>query len=369
MGNNRKVNILNPLNTPLCLLTEGFLPTRQAKTATGILRYGNWPISSILDSSCSGKKIKDLTGIDCPAPIVSNIEEALKLNPKALLIGIAPIGGDLPESWIDIIKTAIKNKVHVINGLHNFLSDIPELKSLANEYQVNLWDVRNPNIYEASRDNYVAKQKTRSRQTKIITMVGSDCNVGKMCTALELEQACLKHSLKAGFVATGQTGIMIRGNGIPLDRIICDFASGAMEKAIDETLMCFDQNQKHYIFIEGQGSLLHPGYSGVTLSLLHGSNPTAMILCHKAGIEEIQGGYNVKIPEMKKLIEIYQNAISWIQPNHSAKVIGISINSSSLNEKDSQAYIQEVEQQTQLATVDLIRFGGHEKILKEVERL
>jgi uncharacterized NAD-dependent epimerase/dehydratase family protein len=363
------VNILNPLNTPLCLLTEGFLPTRQAKTATGILRYGNWPISSILDSSCAGKNIKDITGIDCPAPIVADIEQALKLNPKALLIGIAPIGGDLPASWIEIIKTALKNKIHIINGLHNFLSDIPELKILADENKVLLWDVRNPSLYEASRDNYVAKQKTRSNQTKTITMVGSDCNVGKMCTALELEQACLKHSLQAGFVATGQTGIMIRGNGIPLDRIICDFASGAMEKAIDEALLCFDHNQKHYIFVEGQGSLLHPGYSGVTLSLLHGSNPAGMILCHKAGIEEIQGGYSVKIPDMKKLIEIYQNAISWIQPNHPAKVIGISINSSNLNEKDSQAYIQEVEQQTQLATVDLIRFGGHEKIIEKLERL
>ncbi len=362
-GHNTLVSIIDPKTTPLCLLTEGFLATRQAKTATGILRYGSWPISSVLDSSCAGQKIRNITGIDCSAPIVSSIQEALELNPRALLIGIAPIGGDLPDSWITIIKTAIINKMHIINGLHNFLADIPELKNLANEHQVMLWDVRDPSIYKASKDNYVAKQKARSPNTKIITMVGSDCNVGKMCTALELQKAALKQGIPSGFVATGQTGIMISGDGIPLDRIICDFASGAMERAIDEVCRVFDLSQKHYVFVEGQGSLLHPGYSGVTLSLVHGSNPSAMILCHKAGIEEIQGGYNVKIPNMSQLISIYQEAVSWIQANNPAKIIGISINTSNLNEDQARAYLKSVKAETGLESVDLIRFGGHEKIL------
>jgi uncharacterized NAD-dependent epimerase/dehydratase family protein len=362
-GHNSLVSIIDPKSTPLCLLTEGFLATRQAKTATGILRYGSWPISSVLDSSCAGQKIQDITGIDCSAPIVSNIQEALELNPRALLIGIAPIGGDLPDNWITLIKTAIINKMHIINGLHNFLADIPELKNLADEHQVMLWDVRDPSIYKASKDNYVAKQKSRNLNTKIITMVGSDCNVGKMCTALELQKAALRQGIPSGFVATGQTGIMISGDGIPLDRIICDFASGAMERAIDEACGVFDLSQKHYVFVEGQGSLLHPGYSGVTLSLVHGSNPSAMILCHKAGIEEIQGGYNVKIPNMSQLISIYQEAVSWIQANNPAKIIGISINTSNLNEDQARAYLKSVKAETGLESVDLIRFGGHEKIL------
>lgn len=373
------MKLLDPSSTPLVILTEGYLGSRQAKTATGVMRYGNWPISSVIDSKSAGKSILDLTGINCSAPIVASIEEALLLKPQALLLGIAPIGGDLPESWMTIIKTAISNGLHIINGLHMFLEDIPAIKNLANTNNVILWDVRNPKFYTASKDNYVAKQLPRPAGVKVITMVGSDCNVGKMCTALELDSTLKQTGAKSSFVATGQTGIMISGNGIPLDRIICDFAAGAMEKSISDVIARApgvangdeaSEKSEHIILVEGQGSLLHPGYSGVTLSLLHGSNPDAMILCHKAGNDTILGGYSVKIPSMSRLIEIYEEAANWIDlgTKPKARVIGISVNTSALNETDARSYLQTIEQETSLPAVDMIRFGGHEKLTLSLQK-
>jgi uncharacterized NAD-dependent epimerase/dehydratase family protein len=200
----------------------------------------------------------------------------------------------------------------------------------------------------------VAKQKARPEKLKVITMVGSDCNVGKMCTALEIVQEIKNHNKKAEFLATGQTGIMISGSGVPLDRVIGDFMAGSIENELHEIIQ---EKDPEFIVVEGQGSLLHPGYSGVTLSLIHGSNPEYLVLCLKAGLEYIQGGYKVQIPSVTELIKIYETASAWIQASHPAKVIGISINTSELDEISAYELIKNIEAETQLPVTDPIRFG------------
>ena len=361
--------ILNPSETPLTILAEGYLSTRHAKTGTGVIRYGNWPISSVIDSTNIGKDLKNIAGLNSTAPILASLEEALQMEPKpkALLIGIAPIGGELPAAWLDLIRLAIKNGLHVINGLHDYLSSREDLVELAQENKVILWDVRNPDLYESSKNHYVAKHKPRTTSVKVITMVGTDCNVGKMCTALELQEALKERGIKASFLATGQTGIIISGDGVPLDRNICDFSAGAMEAEIERIIAA---EEPDLILVEGQGSLLHPGYSGVTLSLLHGSNPDYMILCTKAGNEKILGGYEVKIPSLEKVIKLYEEAASWvgIEGKESAKVIGISANTSSLDENATKSYINLTESLTGLPCADLFK-SGKEKLVETIVKI
>jgi uncharacterized NAD-dependent epimerase/dehydratase family protein len=227
-----------------------------------------------------------------------------------------------------------------------------------------LWDVRNPSSYEASKDFYVAKHSPRQSSAKIITMVGTDCNVGKMCTALELQNGLLNQGVKASFIATGQTGIMISGDGVPLDRTICDFSAGAIEKAID---LCIEKDNPEVILVEGQGSLLHPGYSAVTLALVHGSRPDYMILCTKAGAEKILGGYDVSIPSLDRVINIYEEASSWLatETYSGAKVIGVSANTSALDEFEAAEYIRNSESITKLPCADLFK-SGIEKLIDSI---
>lgn len=350
---------LKPELTPITILAEGCFHTSQAKTATGVIRYGKWIISSVIDSINQGKNVEELTKIKNSAPIVPSVKAALELNPKpkALLIGIAPVGGALPAEWKTILKEAIINGLHIISGLHLFLSEDTELAALAKKHNVLLWDVRDPDIYPASAKQSVAMQKPRPENSKVITMVGSDCNIGKMCVALELDKLAQSRGINSKFIATGQTGIMISGDGIPIDRIISDFAAGAMENAIWELIEKNDRTS--LIFVEGQGSLIHPGYSGVTLSLLHGSNPDAMILCHKPDRVKVYNSYDITIPSLTKLIEIYENATQWITNDgkKSAKVIGIALNTSAYSDDEALRLVKEASIETKLAATDPIRYG------------
>jgi uncharacterized NAD-dependent epimerase/dehydratase family protein len=351
--------------TPLVILAEAYFATRHAKTATGVLRYGDWPVTAVIDSTSVGKDLSSYKEVLKDTKIVSCLDEALKLSPRpqALLIGIAPIGGELPKAWLDLIEYAIKQGLHIINGLHEYLNDNLELVNLAKKHSVILWDVRNPSSYEASKDFYVAKHNIRQSPAKVITMVGTDCNVGKMCTALELQQGLMEKGIRASFIATGQTGIMISGDGVPLDRTICDFSAGAIERAID---LCIRDNPE-VILVEGQGSLLHPGYSAVTLALMHGSKPDYMILCTKAGAEKILGGYDVRIPALDRVIEIYESASSWLATENytGAKVIGVSANTSSLDQVAADEYISNSESLTKLPCADLFK-SGKEKLINAI---
>lgn len=338
-----------PPETPLIVLSEGCFGQHESKTALGVIRYGQWPIVAVIDSRAAGKQVKDIIAVDCSAPIVASLEEALSCQPKpkALLIGTAPMGGGLPDNYRNIVKEAIQAGLHIISGLHIFLNRQPDLKSLADTQGVTLWDVR-----DVTEENIITRNLPRPEGTKVITMVGSDCSVGKMTVALEIAQGLRNEKHSAQFVATGQTGIMITGSGIPLDRVIGDFMAGMMEKAIDESIQA---HHPEWILVEGQGSLLHPAYSGVTLSLLHGSAPDGLILCHNPRIQGIRNFEHVMIPHLSDLIRIYESVAGWIKP---AMVHGIALNTSAFSAEEAQSIIDYYETETGLPVTDPVRDGA-----------
>ncbi len=347
----------------ICILAEASFNTRQAKTAIGVIRYGNWRVSSVIDSQLQGQNAAKILGLQGNIPIVADIYAALEHSPDALLIGIAPAGGKLPVEWLEIIRIAIVNGLDIISGLHEFLADNAELRGLAAQHSVKLWDIRDPSLYSASAQHFITRLLPRPSSSRVITMVGSDCNVGKMTVALELRKSAQRQGFKASFVATGQTGIMLQSQnldsglisaaGIPLDRVIGDFMAGSIEAAIHEQL-------SDYIFVEGQGSLLHPAYSAVTLALIHGSSPDSLVLCHKAGLHHIQGDYDIAIPSWTRLISIYEEAASWVRLPEQlpAKVQALALNTFGLSEAEAQECITAAESETGLPCVDPVRYSA-----------
>jgi uncharacterized NAD-dependent epimerase/dehydratase family protein len=330
----------------LALYAEGEFGKGRSKTAEGVMRYGQNPIAAVIDSTATGKTIKETVGIDCPAPIVASIEDSLVHKPTVLLLGTAPTGGRLPDSWRADIILAIENGLDIVSGLHDFLEDDPEIKAVADAHGRLLLDVR-----KAPEDLPVASGLAKKVKGFTVLTVGSDVSIGKMTTSLELLRAAQKKNVKADFVATGQTGIMVAGGkGIAIDRVIGDFMAGAAEQmvtSVDESC--------ELIFVEGQGSLAHPGFSGVTLSLLHGSCPKAMILCHQPGRKLIGRLPDFPILDLKRMIGLNETMAALMQP---AKVVGIALNTNGLNEEEARQAILAIEQETELPCTDPVRFGA-----------
>jgi uncharacterized NAD-dependent epimerase/dehydratase family protein len=328
----------------LCILAEGAFNDENAKTGIGVIRYGSRHVVAVIDSMQAGRDVSSVLGIGHGIPIVCDIREALQYHPQALLIGIAPIGGRLPDSWRSQIITAITNGLHVISGLHVLLKDDPDLVKLATEHHVDLWDVREP-----VNEMQVAQNLPHRPGSKTVLFVGSDCSVGKMTAALECHREALARGYRSKFIATGQTGIIIAGDGIPLDRIIGDFMPGSVERVVVEACAHYD-----WVWVEGQGSLIHPAYSPVTLALVHGAHADAMILVHKPDRTCIRH-YHIPIPPLSELISLYQQAASWVCPS---RVAGIALNTFGLPEQAAQKAIQDAQQAVCLPTTDPVRYGA-----------
>lgn len=317
---------------------------RHSKTAEGVIRYGKHQVVAVIDSLHAGKTVRDVTGIPQDIPIVSTLAQTLPFKPDALLLGTAWTGGHLPAAWREDIISALTNGLDVINGLHDFLADDPEIAAIARQHKRKLLDVRRP------PDGLpVGDGRALAVDANVVLTVGSDCSVGKMTVALELTAAAQRQGRSAQFIATGQTGIMICGQGIAIDRVIGDFMSGAVEKMVVEAAPGND-----WLFVEGQGSLVHPGFSGVTLSLLHGSCPHAMILCHKPSRTVINESH-FAIPDYKRLIDIYESMAACLRP---ARIAGIALNTRDLDETRAKEAINEAERKTGLPVTDPVRFGA-----------
>ncbi len=336
----------------LAILAEGLFGDDFSKTAIGVIRYSNDEIVCVIDSKKAGKDSADVIGIGKGIPVVKDINEALKYNPTALLIGIAPMGGKLPEEWRDTLKIALQNKMDIISGLHTFLQLDDEFSRLAKENKCNIFDVRMP-----PKNKIIATGKGLALKPTVILTIGSDCDVGKMTVAWEIHQSLTKLGKKSKFIATGQTGIMIGKYGYAIDAIVGDFMAGAMEELI---INC--DRDSDFIIVEGQGSLFHQGYSGVTLALLHGCAPDAMILCHKPLTNTIGDPPFAKIPPLPRLIEIYEEAASWIKP---ANVIGTALNTYVLPESQAIQEIEKAELLSNRPADDVIRFKG-DKLAKAI---
>src|SRR5215469_1181277 len=335
----------------IAILAEGLFEWHYGKTATGVIRYGKDTVVAVIDSTKAGMDVPQALGgasFGHGIPVVRDINEALKYQPDSLLIGIAPMGGALPESWRWQLLTAMNAGLDLISGLHFFISDDEELRTAAAKRGVNIWDVRRP-----PDKNRVAQFIPHRPGSHTILMVGSDCAVGKMTVALELDREARDRGLNSAFVATGQTGIMISGNGLPVDRIISDFIAGMVEQ------MVLDFTSKHgWVFVEGQGALNHPGYSPVTLGLIHGSMPDAMIFCHKAGATAIEGYSYCPLPSLKRMIAFNEDTVSWVRPERPCKVVGLSIVTFGLSEQEARDALKQAEDETGLPATDVMRFGA-----------
>lgn len=334
----------------IAILAEGSFGWHYGKTATGVIRYSQDTTLAVIDSTQAGQDVAQaLHGpVGAGIPVVKDINEALRYQPDTLLIGIAPRGGQLPEAWRWQLLTAMAAGLNIVSGLHMFLGNDPELREAAQKYRVTIWDVRKPP--EKMR---VAEFIPHREGSHTILLVGSDCGSGKMSTALELDLIARQRGHSSSFVATGQTGMMIANNGLPVDRLICDFAAGLVEELVLQHTNDFD-----WVFVEGQGALNHPGYAPVTLSLLHGSMPDALIFCHKAGQIAIEGYEQCRFPMLNRLFEINEDAVSWLRPERRSPVVGISLITNHLSEPEALAAIRQVENETGLPTTDPFRFGS-----------
>ena len=334
----------------IAILAEGAFERHYGKTATGVIRYGKDTIVAVIDSTKAGQSVAQ--ALEVPygqdIPVVRDINEALTYRPDTLLIGIAPMGGALPQEWRWQLLAAIEAGLNLISGLHFFLSDDEELRAAAQKRGVTIWDVRRP-----PDKNRVAQFLPHRPGSHTVLFVGSDCAVGKMTAALELDLEARRRGLSSAFVATGQTGIMISDNGLPVDRIISDFVAGMVEEmVIDFT------NKYDWVFVEGQGALNHPGYSPVTLGLIHGSMPDAMIFCHIVGATQIEGYTYCPLPPLNRMIALNEDTVSWVRPDRPCKVAGLALVTFGLSDQQARDAIKQAEDETGLPATDVMRFGA-----------
>jgi uncharacterized NAD-dependent epimerase/dehydratase family protein len=334
----------------LVILTEGEFGFHHAKTAMGVIRYGRDDVVAVLDSTRAGENVSDvMPGFDIP--IVATLGEALALPnpPDALLIGIAPTGGKLPESWRTVILAAIDAGLDLLSGLHTFLGDDPAFAAAAAAKGIEIVDYRRPPDRMET-----ALGRRHGPGKRVILTVGTDCAIGKMSVALELRRAALAAGDRASFVPTGQTGMMIEGWGVAVDRLISDFAQGTVEWMVEQGEALGD-----WVIVEGQGSLDHPAYSSVTLSLIHGATPHAMVMVHKAGLEEhdwdhLPGG-SYPIADLPGFIETHERVAQLVAPS---KVVAVAVNTSLYpDEVEARAVVAAIAERTGLPADDPVRFG------------
>lgn len=334
----------------IAILAEGAFGWHTGKTATGVIRYGTDPVVAVIDSTKTGQDVAQALGASFGQgiPIVQDIHAALAYQPDTLLIGIAPMGGALPEAWRWQLLAAIEAGLNLVSGLHFFLSEDAELSAAAAKRGVEIWDVRRPP--ETKRVGMFRPHRSGSHT---VLMVGSDCAAGKMTVALELDIEARKRGLNSTFLATGQTGILIAGRGLPADRIISDFLAGEVEHHVLDLT-----NQHDWVFVEGQGALNHPGYSPVTLGLIHGAMPAAMVFCHHAGATAIDGLAHATFADLKRLIRFNEEAVNILPQKRPCKVVGVALVTVGLDESQARAAIQDIEEQTGLPATDVWRFGA-----------
>jgi uncharacterized NAD-dependent epimerase/dehydratase family protein len=335
----------------LVILTEGQFGDHHGKTAMGVIRYGRDPVVAVLDSTIAGRNVAEFVpGRDIP--ILATLDDALALTapPTALLIGIAPTGGRLPPSWRSTILAALRAGLDVLSGLHQFLGDDPEFAAAAAASGATIVDYRRPPERMDTSTGRVHRPGKR-----VILTVATDCALGKMSVSLELAAAARRAGRSAAMVPTGQTGMIIEGWGVAVDRLASDFLNGTVEWLVEE-----GEARADWLFVEGQGSLDHPAYSAVTLGLIHGATPHAMVMVHKPGLVEHDfdhlPGVSFPIAELPAFIETHESVAALVRPS---KVVAVALNTS-LVPDDAEAHrlIVAAAARTGLPCDDPIRFGA-----------
>jgi uncharacterized NAD-dependent epimerase/dehydratase family protein len=334
----------DPTQERMAVLAEQSFGVLESKLAAALLRYQHRHIVCVIDSVHAGKDAADVVGVGGQIPVVATLDGAMFFEPTLLTLGIAPPGGALPATWRAFIADALERGLHVMSGLHHFLADDAQFAALARKSGARIWDVRRP-----PRDLSIGTQRAKDIPARRVLTVGSDCRTGKMIAAIELDIAARARGWRSVFCATGQNGVMLSGRGLAVDAVVSDFVAGATE----EILLQGAATGAEWLFVEGQGSLIHPAYSGVTLGLLHGSLPQAMVLCHQP-TRSIVARQTVPIPSLAALVEINETAAAWLHPS---KVVGVALNTFDLSEADARLAVDRAAEETGLPATDPVRFG------------
>ena len=325
------------------ILAEGAFGVHTSKTAVGCIRFTPEQVVGVLDTVNAGKTVEQVLGFGGAIPVVASVAAGMPLNPNILLIGIAPSGGQLPAAWRPVLRAALEAGLHIWSGLHVFVGDDPEFAELAQRMGVNILDVRKP-----PADLQVSSGKVRDVKATVILTVGSDCNIGKMTTQLAVRESLKDRGVRVAFAGTGQTGIFIDGKGISVDAVVADFIGGAAEKLVLDSATDAD-----IVLVEGQGSLIHPGFSGVTCGLIHGSLPHALVLCTQPSRTTIRNNEWVKIPSLKQLIALHDAVTA---PLRHAPTIAVAMNTFDLSDDAARDAIERGMAETRLPATDPVRF-------------
>jgi uncharacterized NAD-dependent epimerase/dehydratase family protein len=303
--------------TRIALLAhDKFAESDEAKTARGLLRYGDYDVRAVLDRSAAGRRVSDVYPDGPDVPIVAGMDE-VEADVDALVVGVASVGGQFDESWRPDVRVALKRGCTVVAGLHDVLSEDEEFAALAEAHGGGFWDVRRP------PDTLSVGRGVAARvDATVVLTVGTDCAVGKKTTALELTEAARARGDSAAFVPTGQTGVLIAGRGTVVDAVPADFVAGAVED------MILDLGDDHdWLFVEGQGTIVHPGYSAVSCGLLHGAMPDALVLCHVAGRETLHGYDAFALPPLREYVQLHKALARPVRPT---RVAAGALNTSAL---------------------------------------
>ncbi len=347
MSGSHDFNPVHPIYRRLAILTEGTLDIYRNKTAMGLLRFRPEDVVCVIDSNHVGADLKQLCGIDAKVPVVGDIHAAIRLGVQWLVIGVNTPGGFLPNALRPQVYEAIRNRIGVLSGLHESVNGDPNLVALAARYAVELVNLR-----ATPDERMVSTGKARSSKAFRLLTVGTDANIGKTMVALTLEKHLNKtkaYKIKTRFVSTSQDGILITGRGVAVDRMISDFAGGLVEKLV----LHEDQYGADLLVIEGQNSICSPCYSGTALSLLHGSCPDAMVLCHNPSRLRFRHT-DAPMPSLTTFIELYERILA---PLHPGKVVAISLNTLEMDPASARAAIDAAEKETGLPVADPIREG------------
>jgi uncharacterized NAD-dependent epimerase/dehydratase family protein len=333
-------------NRYVILAEEYSADPHYGKTLRGVMRYRRETVVAILDTKRAGDT-------DDGVPIVATVEDALRYEPTTALVGVVTQGGHFPADWRALLKSCVEAGLDVENGLHVRLREIPGLAELARDHRVELRDLREP-----PADLSTATGANLEVDAKIVLTIGSDCAIGKMTATCELDLEARRRGLRSVFVPTGQTGIAIAGWGIAVDAVVSDFLAGAAERLVVE-----GAERGDLLWVEGQGAILHPIYSGVTLGLIHGSAPHLYVLCHEVGRATVEGDATESpIPSLSELIDLHERISLKRRP---ATVVCIALNTARVAEDEARAAIGAAEEETGLPADDPVRFGGA-KLLEAV---
>jgi D-glutamate N-acetyltransferase len=314
--------------------------------AHGVIAYSSDVVVAVVDPDHAGRQVRDVVPyLRSDAPVVASVDDAMRFAPSALLVGIAPAGGKLPDEFRAAIRGALRARLEIVSGLHAMLNDDAEFAALAREHDTRIWDLRLPPsapLFSGAAWDVKAK---------IVLTVGSDAAVGKMTAALELLRAARERGADAAFVPTGQIGIAIAGWGTAIDRVVADFAPGAAEQLVLEG----ERRARDLLFLEGQGGINNPAFAPVTLALLYGGAPDALVLVHNVSRDRIED-YDVPILSYRALIRTYESLCATVKP---ARVVGIALNTRECTDGEAREHIERARAETGLPCDDVVRNGPH----------